>query len=184
MYPIFMHDLLLKITELPFWACVTCLFFLVGFRTQVIYWFARLSSSAAEYGTRNRKGIAGKINKILRSAQVQKGVDAIDRWGLVIIPLSFATWGFQTIVHLASGVMRIPWGIYTLVSLPGYLLWAYIYSTIGLVVVKVVVSASSGSYLAMGLLTGIVGIICCVFLYLRYKRKHAAKTSNGLERVP
>ena len=70
---------------------------------------------------------------------------AIHRWGLAVIPFSFLTVGFQTMVNAGAGALRMPWWKYTLAMIPGCLAWATIYSTIGFAVWGAVLAAAAGS---------------------------------------
>lgn len=100
-------------------------------RSQGTYWIARLLTSSFLANSRHsQRPLVRRTRTWLEGASVQRGMDAVDRWGLVIIPLSFLTIGFQTVVHAGAGVLRLRWVPYTLAAIPGYLAWAVLYTAI------------------------------------------------------
>ncbi len=58
----------------------------------------------------------------------RRAVDAVERWGMPVVPLSFLTVGLQSAVHGACGLLRLRWLRYTLWSVPGWLVWALVWA--------------------------------------------------------
>lgn len=100
-------------------------FFLFGAfaRSQTIYWLGR----AVAAGTLRTRW-ADRVD----TPRTRRASAAIDRWGLPVIPLSFLTWGFQSAVQVAAGLIRMRWLRYTLATVPGALAWALVYSAGGM----------------------------------------------------
>lgn len=55
----------------------------------------------------------------------------VARWGMIGVALSYLTIGFQSMVQVAAGVMRMPLWRYEPAALVGSMAWATIYTTIG-----------------------------------------------------
>mgnify|MGYP004629920763 CR=1 FL=1 len=54
------------------------------------------------------------------------------------------TVGFQTVVQLAAGMLDWKWSKYTLVALPGYLAWGFVYAAGGLTLFRSIANGSIG----------------------------------------
>lgn len=80
-----------------------------------------------------RNGVTriGAIQRIMASSLYQRAERVLDRWGAPAVAVSFLTIGFQTVINLASGVIRMRWYRYLPALLIGGALWATIYTTIG-----------------------------------------------------
>lgn len=55
------------------------------------------------------------------------------RLGIVAVPLSFLTIGVQTAINFSAGFMLMPLRRYLPAVIVGCLLWALLYSTVGMV---------------------------------------------------
>lgn len=69
----------------------------------------------------------------LDSSAADTGIRSIHKWGLVVLPFSFLTVGFQTVVNAGAGLLQFRGGSTPLMFL-GCMAWALIYSTIGFAV--------------------------------------------------
>lgn len=125
------------ISEGPFPILVTFLAFVVFLRSQGTYWLARLVTEGVIKGSARTENLyLKKVRRWLKGASVQHGVDIVDRWGLIVIPLSFLTIGIQTIIHAGAGVVKLNWFLYTLTAIPGYFAWGFLYATVTLSIIK------------------------------------------------
>ncbi|EEH63966.1 hypothetical protein HMPREF0044_0985 [Gleimia coleocanis DSM 15436] len=164
----------------PFPILVIFLAIVVCFRSQGTYWLARLiTTGVIKTSESTTKPWLRKIGKWLEGASVQQGVDIIDRWGLIAIPLSFLTIGIQTIIHAGAGVLRLRWWLYTLVAVPGYFAWGFLYATVTLSILKTGQAAVLGKTWAILLTLGIV-LIAVLFSLRRYKIAKA-RVKNQLD---
>lgn len=68
------------------------------------------------------------------SPAVQRAERLVRRLGPVAVPLSFLTIGLQTAIHLTAGALRMPVRYYVPALLVGALIWATLYTTVGLAV--------------------------------------------------
>jgi membrane protein DedA with SNARE-associated domain len=99
------------------------LFFVLGaaLRSQSLYWLGR-GVTAGVVRTRWRH--------LLEGERTVRAISAVERWGMPIVPLSFLTVGFQSAVHGACGLLRLRWLRYTLWAVPGWLVWALVWSLV------------------------------------------------------
>jgi membrane protein DedA with SNARE-associated domain len=148
----------------PFWLVFTALTALAMARGQATYWLARIVGDQAARladGVRASDAIGPRRAAIaawLHGREVSRGARALRSWGLVAIPLGYLTVGFQTLVLAAAGVVKVPWGVFTLAQLPGALAWAGIYSTIGWAVWEAALAALTGHP------AGLVGLLALLLV--------------------
>lgn len=121
------------IDALGWWAVALFLFVVVFFRTQATYWAGRwVRSGAATLATEpDRHPRLARVSARLSGPRLERGQAALDRWGFIAIPLSFLTIGLQTLVNAAAGYGRMRWDVYTLVMIPGCILWVGAYFAVG-----------------------------------------------------
>ncbi|GBG97005.1 hypothetical protein [Lactococcus termiticola] len=124
------------IASLPLWQASLIIFVAVACRAQSTYWIGR----AIQAGLLKTKW----GQKRAESAEKSGGVTAIERFGLPIIPLSFLTVGFQTLVQLGAGLIGLSWLRYSLAALPGYIAYGIIYAAGGLSLFRALATGSIG----------------------------------------
>jgi len=126
------------IVDLGWWAVAIFLFGVVFVRTQATYFAGRwVRSGTTHLATEpdNHPRLA-KVSERLTGPGMDRADAFLKRWGFIGIPLSFLTVGLQTLVNAAAGYSRIRWDIYTLVMLPGCVLWVAAYFAVGASVVR------------------------------------------------
>ncbi|WP_152191662.1 DedA family protein [Georgenia satyanarayanai] len=159
------------LTGWPFWLVFAFLFLGAMLRGQGIYWLGRLATVQALRHTHPTGGWRLRAHRVLNGEGAQRGVDAIRRWGLVVVPLAYLTVGFQSMVMAGAGVLRIHWLRFTLAQVPGALAWAAIYSTIGFAVWTAALAAAAGSPAGVVVLVVLGGAgVTIVALRLRARR--------------
>lgn len=157
------------LTERPFWIALTGLFLIGMARGQGTYWIARVVTEQALRRTHPVQGWRASVHRWLQGEGTARGRRAIERWGLLMIPLCYLTIGFQSLVLAAAGLLRVGWLRFTLAQIPGALAWALIYATIGFAVWEAALAAIAGSPLA---LAGLIGIIIVVALSIVLSHRH------------
>ena len=160
------------LTEGPFWIALTGLFLIGMARGQGTYWIARVVTEQTLRRTHPVEGWRASVHQWLQGEGTTRGRQAIERWGLVMIPLCYLTVGFQTLVLAAAGLLRIRWLVFTLVQIPGALAWALLYATIGFAMWAAAAAAIAGSPL---MLAGLVAILLVVgvTIVLSHRRRDA-----------
>lgn len=109
---------------LPFPLLVGALFIIVMARANGTYWLGRAAAAGTE---------RTRLRRLLLAPGYQRAVRWIDRWGAPAVSVSFLTIGFQTLMNLAAGVMRMSLRHYLPAVIVGSVIWAFVYGTIGFV---------------------------------------------------
>lgn len=129
----------------PFALVYAFLTVVVFFRAQGTYWLGRWSTEMTLRHVKPKSPTGQRLVAWFESSATDSGIHALQKWGLPVVPFSFLTVGFQTVVNAGAGILRTPWWKYTLAMLPGCLAWAGIYSTIGMAMWGAMLSAAAGS---------------------------------------
>ncbi|MBC7289895.1 MAG: hypothetical protein H5T83_00990 [Actinotalea sp.] len=143
------------------------LFFVLGaaLRSQALYWLGRGVAAGA---------LRTRWSERLDGPRTRRAVRLIERWGMPVVPLSFLTVGLQSAVHGASGLLRLHWLRYTLWSVPGWLVWALVWTGGGTVAVYGAVALAARSPWALvGVL--LVAVAAVTVLVLRRRRRREAE---------
>lgn len=110
----------------PYWIVYVAAFCIVMIRAQATYWLGRGVA----------RGMGGtRVAHVLASPRAVMVIDRIHRWGPPAVTFSFFTVGIQTVVNLAAGYLRMPFGRYLVALTFGCLVWAAIWTTVGTAVV-------------------------------------------------
>ena len=120
------------IAGMPFWVVYLAAFCIVLVRAQATYWVGR----GVARGTARK----GRMGDALSSPRALAAIDRIHRWGPPAVTLSFFTVGVQTLVNLAAGYLRMPFGRYLVALLAGCVVWATIWTTIGTAAVNAAIA--------------------------------------------
>lgn len=150
----------------PFGAVVAGLFVVVLLRAQATYWLGRGLTAGTI-----RSGFGARLGRRLSGPRLARAVGYVNRWGPIAVTLCFLTVGIQTMVNLAAGLTRMPFGRYTLAMVPGCVAWALIYATIGLTAFYATVAAAAGSPWA---LAGLLAAAAAAVLVVRRRRSAGA----------
>lgn len=160
-----------SILQLPIgWAYLT-LFVIVMLRANGTYWAGRLIVAGGR--------LSPRIKRFLDGPTMARAKEFSARWGALAVPLSFLTIGVQTAVNLSAGALRMPLGRYVPAVTLGCLLWALIYSTIGLAALQALLLALASSYWAVLALA----LVIAALLGLRAFHRHAVRRDGRTESV-
>lgn len=107
---------------LPFPLLVGALFVIVMARANGTYWLGRAAAAGTE---------RTRMRRLLHAPGYLRAVRWIDRWGAPAVSASFLTVGFQTLMNLAAGVMRMSLRHYLPAVVVGSVIWAFLYGTLG-----------------------------------------------------
>lgn len=89
-----------------------------------------LLRAGATYGI-GRGIAAGALRTREPGPRLRRATARVERWGPPVVTLSFLTVGAQTVVNLGAGLARMGLGRYLVGLVPGAMIWASIWSTIG-----------------------------------------------------
>ncbi len=113
------------IAEQPFALAFVSLFVIVMLRANATYWLGRGALSGGRLSQKMARHLEGPT--MLRAQRLTA------RLGIVAVPLSFLTIGVQTAINFSAGFMLMPLRRYLPAVTVGCLLWALLYSTVGMV---------------------------------------------------
>ena len=164
-----------------FWVTFLVLFAIAWLRGQATYGLARWLTTQTLRRTNPSSGRWAAAHAWLASEGTARGRASLQRWGLAVIPVSYLTVGFQTLVLTAAGVTRVRWVWFTLAQLPGALAWALIYATIGFAVWQASLAAAAGSPWALLAFAAIAVVYAATLLS---RRRQAGKTRPELPNRP
>jgi len=114
-----------RIAEQPFAIAFSTLFVIVMLRANATYWLGR----GALRGGRLSERFAHR----LEGPTMQRAQRLSARYGVVAVPLSFLTVGVQTAINFSAGFTTMPLRRYLPAVTVGCVLWALLYSTVGMV---------------------------------------------------
>ncbi|MDO5727177.1 MAG: hypothetical protein Q4Q03_04575 [Bowdeniella nasicola] len=129
----------------PLWLIFSFLLIVVFCRAQATYWLAFFLANRTIH-TRATNRMMRALHTWFTGPIPKRGKAALEKWGLVIIPLSFLTIGFQTAVNAGAGFVSMRWRQYTIAMFPGCLAWAAMYSMGLLAVWTAAVQAITGTW--------------------------------------
>ena len=114
-----------RIAEQPFAVAFSTLFVIVMLRANATYWLGR----GALRGGRLSRRFAHR----LEGPTMQHAQRLSARYGVIAVPLSFLTVGVQTAINFSAGFTVMPMRRYLPAVTIGCVLWALLYSTVGMV---------------------------------------------------
>ena len=151
----------------PFGITFAALFGIVFLRAQGTYWIGRAVTAGL---------LHTRVASWMTSPRMSRAVDALHRWGLPVVTVSFLTVGFQTVVNAAAGLIRMPWLRYTIAMLIGCAAWAASYATVGIAAFEASLALAARSPWALvAVLAVLLGVLVAVVVVRA--RSHARKQS-------
>lgn len=155
------------ITDLGWWAIFLFLFVVVFFRAQATYWVGRAAVSGAEKSRWREK---------FRGPGMARAHAFLEKYGPIGVPASFLTVGFQTMVNASAGFTRMRYGVYTLVMIPGCIIWAALYTGLGYSVWHLFTLSVTWAIVA---LVGVAVLVTLAVIVIRRRR-----TAGSAVRTP
>ena len=121
----------------PVGIAIVGLFVIVMARSHGTYWAGRGVVRGAQ-GSHQREGAPGwwhatmdKLEQWTSTTAAQKGLGMVRRWGAPAVSLAYLTIGLQTAIFASAGLIKMPYLRFTLASIPGALVWAVVWATVG-----------------------------------------------------
>ena len=161
------------VQSLPVIPAVAFLYVVIWLRAGATYLLGRGARSAV-----NR----GKVAAFLASPKVERASAIVNKWGAPVVALSFLTVGFQTAANAAAGLNAMPAKRYVPALAVGGLAWAFIYATVGLVVIAGWFELFVHSpWAAVAVLALLVALIAVVLRHRRRTQRMLTPTGTGEE---
>lgn len=158
-----MEDLLDRIGALPVGMALGLLFLVVLVRSHATYWAGRAVVAGAQSAGESSRSpqwyrtTVAQLGRWTSSHAAQRGLDLVRRWGAPAVTVAYLTIGLQTAVFAAAGMIRMPYGRFTLASVPGSVAWAVVWGTVGFGAFYAAVSLVAASpWAAVGVATLVV----------------------------
>lgn len=114
-----------RIAEQPFAIAFAALFVIVMLRANATYWLGR--------GALRGGRLSDRAARRLEGPTMQRARQLSARYGVIAVPLSFLTVGVQTAINFSAGFTLMPLRRYLPAVVVGCVLWALLYSTVGMV---------------------------------------------------
>ncbi|GLB63735.1 hypothetical protein NCCP2495_16140 [Dietzia sp. NCCP-2495] len=114
-----------RIAEQPFVIAFSLLFVIVMLRANSTYWLGR--------GALNGGRLSERLATRLDGPAMLRARRLASRYGVIAVPLSFLTIGVQTAINFSAGFTLMPLRRYLPAVTVGCVLWALLYSTVGMV---------------------------------------------------
>ena len=175
--------------SVPLGVAVAGLFVIVMARSHGTYWAGRGVVRGAQ-AVHEQEGAPGwwhatiqRLEAWTDTRSAQRGLGLVRRWGPIAVTLAFLTVGLQTAIFAAAGLVKMPYLRFAIASVPGALVWAVVWATIGFGAVWGAVSlfATSPWALAGAVLLVLVGIGWLVRRRLLRRARRGAATSVQAE---
>lgn len=128
-------------------------------RANTTYWIGRGLAAGVS---------RSRFQKLLQGPLYRKAQLLLARWGVLAVPLSFMTVGIQSAVNASAGATRMPLRRYIPAVIVGCLIWALIYTTVGMTVIYAWI-ALDWPWLVLG--AAVIGL--AIALYVRWRRRAA-----------
>ncbi|MGO1591212.1 MAG: hypothetical protein ACTH1Z_09645 [Ancrocorticia sp.] len=154
----------------PFIGVYLFLFMVVSLRSTATYGLGRYGNYMALKARQPSEGWRLSVWSWVHSDSTQRGAQIVRDRGLIAVPLSFLTVGFQTVVIVGAGALGVSVPRWILAATPGWLAWAAIYSTIGFAVWGAMISAAAGSPAGIAVICTLVVSILVYVTVLRPRR--------------
>ncbi len=167
----------------PFWLLFGVFFGIAALRTQITYWLARVATNQLLDRSKPRGRIMARVHAWLSGGSTDRGVAAINRWGVLMVPASFLMVGSKTIINAAAGVTRMPFAKYLPAMIVGCSLHATIYATVGWAAWTSALAATAGSPWAIAAITALVVLLGLAIVYRRRRRASVPGVPDS-EKVP
>ncbi|QGH69539.1 DedA family protein [Pseudactinotalea sp. HY158] len=170
------------LAQMPYWIAVTLLVVGAMLRGQLMYWIGYGVTHQAIKGARRHPSASERRGPIRRTVAwlddggADPGVRALRRWGLVMVPFSYVTVGFQSMVQAGAGILRITWWKYVLAQIPGAIVWGLFYATVGFAAWELALSTAIRSPLGIAAVAALVAVI---IVTVRVARRGGSGTGSA-----
>jgi len=171
----------------PVGIAILGLFVIVMARSHGTYWAGRGVVRGAQ-GSHQLGSAPGwwhatieKLERWTSTSSAQKGLGMVRRWGAPAVSLAYLTVGLQTAIFASAGLIRMPYLRFTVASIPGALVWAVVWATVGFGAVWAAVTLFATSPWA--LLAVVVALAAAIGGLVRLRLSRRARRPEPAEPV-
>ena len=119
-------------------------------RSHTMYWIGR----GVTVGTAHTRW-----SSLLESPMYARAQSWSARWGVLAVPMSFLTVGLQSFIQISAGVARMPLRRYVVATAAGAIVWAAVYTTIGMAIVTAWLTGPTGRIVIILVAAALVAFI-------------------------
>ena len=119
-------------------------------RSPTMYWIGR----GVTAGTAHTRW-----SSLLESPMYARAQSWSARWGVLAVPMSFLTVGLQSFIQISAGVARMPLRRYVVATAAGAIVWAAVYTTIGMAIVTAWLTGPTGRIVIILVAAALVAFI-------------------------
>jgi membrane protein DedA with SNARE-associated domain len=169
----------------PVGIAIAGLFVIVMARSHGTYWAGRgvvkgaQSSHQAQGAPSWWHATIDRLEMWTSTESAQKGLGLVRRWGAPAVSLAYLTVGLQTAVFASAGLVRMPYLRFTIASIPGALVWAVVWATVGFGAVWAAISLFAASPWAFLVAVLVLAVAIGAAVWLRLSRR--ARRSVAVE---
>ncbi|MCC2333588.1 DedA family protein [Cellulomonas wangsupingiae] len=162
---------------LPVAVALLCLFGIVLARSHLTYWAGRGVARGARIEGGHRRGprwwqrTVDRTARLASTPSARRGVALVHRWGPLAVTLAYVTVGIQTAVFAGAGLLRMPYLRFTLASLPGAVMWAVIWGTVGIGAVWGALAIAAGSPWGLAALCAALALVATLVVVSARRRR-------------
>jgi membrane protein DedA with SNARE-associated domain len=164
----------------PVGIAILGLFVIVMARSHGTYWAGRGVVRGAQ-GTHQLEASPGwwhatmdRLEGWTSTDAAQKGLGLVRRWGAPAVSLAYLTVGLQTAIFASAGIIKMPYLRFTLASIPGALVWAVVWATVGFGAVWGAINLFSASPWAF--LAAVIVVAAVIGGLVRFRLSRRART--------
>lgn len=161
----------------PVGIAILGLFVIVMARSHGTYWAGRGVVRGAQ-GTHQLEASPGwwhatmdRLEGWTSTDAAQKGLGLVRRWGAPAVSLAYLTVGLQTAIFASAGIIKMPYLRFTLASIPGALVWAVVWATVGFGAVWGAINLFSASPWALLAAVIVVAAVIGGLVWFRLSRR-------------
>ena len=166
---------------------IAVLFLIVMARSHATYWAGRGVVKGAQ-STQQIEAAPGwwhatmsKLEEWTSASAAQKGLSLVRRWGAPAVSLAYLTIGLQTAIFASAGLIKMPYLRFTIASIPGAVVWAVVWATVGFSAVWGAINLFDASPWA--LLAALVVLALAVGGIVWFRLSRRARHAMATERV-
>ena len=139
-----------RIHSLPYPWVFLFFWCLAMMRSHTMYWIGR----GVTAGTAHTRW-----SSLLESPMYARAQSWSARWGVLAVPMSFLTVGLQSFIQISAGVARMPLRRYVAATAAGAIVWAAVYTTIGMAIVTAWLTGPTGRIVIILVAAALVAFI-------------------------
>ncbi|MDK7271370.1 MULTISPECIES: VTT domain-containing protein [Actinotignum] len=155
-------------------------FLVVSLRSSATFWLGRYAAYLVARQREPRNRLAHRAWAWAHDERVIAASQRVARRGWPLVTLCFFTIGVQTVILIGAGLTRMSGWRFTLAALPGWLGWAAIYSTVGMLALRAVWAAIFGNPWGIAAVV-VLGVVVAYFLFVFRTGRDRAETGAAVD---